>query len=106
MTTIQLKMSISLLKEKSVYFRQKGQKHQAIEAEAKAKDLENNTLIRGKLVKYFPKTRDLADRRRVISKAVFSYYDTNGIEYRKSFTGSPFTPENFFIETAPEVICF
>ncbi len=98
-------MSISLLKEKSVYFRQKGQKHQAIEAENKATDLEKNTLTRGKLVKFFPKTRDMADRRRFVAKAVFSYFDINGIEYRKSFTGKPLSHESFFMQTAPEVIC-
>lgn len=106
MTVTELNLSVNLLKEKSLYFKSKGIKSAAIEAERKADDLQNNSLRRGKLVKYFAKTRDLNDRRRVVSKAVFSYYDTNGAEYRKSFTSKPFTPENNFMGLAPEVITF
>jgi len=63
-------------------------------------------LYRRSLVKYKDNTRDHKDRRKKIAYAVFSYFDSpyGGIEYRKSFTAKPGTPEADFWEIAPEII--
>jgi hypothetical protein len=53
---------------------------------------------------YNPETRDINDRRRKISKAVFSYISENGDEFRKSFTDKPNTPELKFWDIAPKII--
>ena len=58
-------------------------------------------LTRGSLEIYEESKRDPNDRRRRIAWAVFSYYDENGIEYRKSFKAPQMTPESEFWTIAP-----
>lgn len=104
MTKTEFNTQLFTLKGKAEYFASKD-KPRHIKARESAKTLENNSITRHSLVKYHENTRDINDRRRKIAKAVFSYYDKNGIEYRKSFTLPAFTHENKFWEIAPEVIC-
>lgn len=61
-------------------------------------------LERHQLETYNPETRDFKDRRRIVARAVFSYLDENGNEYRKSFTAQPNTPETEFWNIAPKSI--
>lgn len=56
---------------------------------------------RNHLEKYEENTRDFKDKRKKVSRAVFSYFDEQGIEYRKSFVAIPYTPENEFFKIAP-----
>lgn len=53
---------------------------------------------------YIDCKRDIMDKRRKVSFAVFSYIGDDGHEYRKSFTAPPFTPENDFFNLAPKQI--
>ena len=62
------------------------------------------TLERCELVSYNENVRDIQDKRKKVSKAVFSYHDQNGVEYRKGFTAQPFTHENNFFSIAPLII--
>lgn len=62
-------------------------------------------LKRNELEKYEENIRDIKDRRKKISRAVFSYIDVNtGEEYRRAFFSKPFTPEQYFWDVAPEYI--
>ena len=62
------------------------------------------TIYRKHLEMYNPETRDIQDNRKKISKAVFSYYDDNNNEYRKSFTGPVNMPEAEYWNIAPKTI--
>lgn len=59
-------------------------------------------LTRNHLEIYNPCQKDNNDRRKKITKAVFSYFDEQGIEYRRSFTASVNTPETDMWLLAPE----
>ena len=61
-------------------------------------------LIRRYLEKYEPETKDVFDKRKKISLAVFSYFDELGNEYRKSFKSKPNEPEKNFWEIAPKTL--
>jgi hypothetical protein len=62
-------------------------------------------LIRSHIAKYTAKTRDFQDRRKLVARVVFAYYerDTHH-EYRKSFTAPANTPESKFWDIAPRII--
>jgi hypothetical protein len=66
--------------------------------------METKTLTRGDLVRYIPYTKDPKDRRKRVSRAIFSYFDKDGIEYRKSFTAPHWTPESNFYHLAPSTL--
>ena len=50
---------------------------------------------------YDPKKRSVKDRRRIVSWAVFSYYDENDVEYRRSFESACITSKDEFMKIAP-----
>ncbi len=59
---------------------------------------------RDRVVKYYPETRDIYDRRRKVARAVFAYFGYSGVEYRKSYQMAIHTPLERFFEIAPETI--
>jgi hypothetical protein len=62
-------------------------------------------LIRKHLEKYEHSRRNIADRRKKVAWAVFSYVEIDtGYEYRKSFTAPANTPEMKFWDIAPQTI--
>jgi hypothetical protein len=62
-------------------------------------------LIRNKLEKFDSNRKDVKDRRKKVTWAVFSYIDEKtGYEYRKSFTAKPNTPETEMWKIAPKTI--
>lgn len=62
------------------------------------------TLTRNKLEKFNPCQKSINDGRKRVAKAVFSYIDSNGIEYRKGFEAPANSHENVFWAIAPETI--
>jgi hypothetical protein len=62
------------------------------------------TLTRGGICLYEANRRDNIDRRRKVAWAVFSYFDEDGNEYRRSFTLMVDTPESIFMKIAPLTI--
>jgi hypothetical protein len=60
------------------------------------------TLTRNHLEIYNPCQKDNNDRRKKITKAVFSYFDEQGVEYRRGFTAKPNTSEINMWLLAPE----
>jgi len=60
--------------------------------------------FRHNLEKFNENTRDVKDKRKKVSYAVFSYISENGVEYRKLFTMPAFTHENKFFDVAPLII--
>jgi len=63
-----------------------------------------NILTRHQLEIYDPDTRDYKDWHKKIARAVFSYFDKNGIECHKSFTAPQNTPECNFWHIAPKTM--
>ena len=106
MTAVEFSQTVLINKQKAAFYSQKGNKKQGLDAAKTANDLENNSIKRGRIAKYYAKTRDTNDRRKKVARAVFSYYDANGLEYRKSFTLPVNTRKEAFYDIAPEVICF
>ncbi len=63
-----------------------------------------NTATRHHLEKFEDNVRDNQDRRKKVTKAVFSYFAPNGDEYRRAFTAPPHTPEQEMWNLAPKQI--
>ena len=49
-------------------------------------------LVLNKVIKYIPNERNNFDRRKKQSTMIASYYDKNGIEYRKAYHEKPYYP--------------
>ncbi len=62
------------------------------------------TIIRKYLVSHEENVRSFKDKRVKVAKALFSYYDANGIEYRKGFEAKPYTTVDEFMEIAPKTL--
>jgi hypothetical protein len=61
-------------------------------------------LKRHELETFDHSTTDFHDRRKKVARAVFSYKDPSGVEYRKAFTAPARTPETEFWNIAPKTI--
>lgn len=61
-------------------------------------------LKRGKLEKFDPEHKSPNDKRKKETWAVFSYFDEDGQEYRKSFTAPANTHELTMWKISPQII--